>query len=202
MKRLKLSVVLLVMGMISGSGKAQQVKVIEGNLSALKNEKKINTEFTYDHMAVGKYDNEADYKAKKKEEYNKKETGRGDKWEKDWVDDRHDKFEPKFNEFFEKESGMAVTDSKKDARYTIIFNTGFTEPGFSAGWPVRKSAEIRGEAMIVETANRTIVIAKISIEKAMGSPYAGFDFDTGGRIIAAYGKAGQALGKLIKKEVQ
>jgi hypothetical protein len=192
----------LCMVFIFSSSNAQHIKIIEGHLSALKDERNINTEFTYDHMGVGKFKDEAEYVAKKKEEYNEKEPGKGDKWAKDWVDDRHDKFEPKFNELLEKESGMTATDSKKDAKYTIIFNTNFTEPGFSAGWPVRKSAEIRGEAIIVETVNRSNVIAKISIEKAMGSPYAGFDFDTGGRIIAAYGKAGQALGKLIKKETE
>lgn len=69
-------------------------------------------------MSVGKYDKESEYIEKKKAEYNSKEPGRGDSWEKNWVRDRKANFEPKFIELFEKSSGMTVS---ADAKYTLIF---------------------------------------------------------------------------------
>src|SRR5215207_9669105 len=117
---------------------AQRIKLVEGDLSALKNEQKINTEFTYDNMKVGKYPKEADYIADKTASLNKKEPGRGDTWAKAWVSDRKDRFEPKFNELFEKSSGMSVS---KDAKYTLIFKTITTEPGYNIAIS-RKNAEI------------------------------------------------------------
>ena len=62
-----------------------------GSVSALKGEKNINTEFTYDNMGVGKFKTEAEYVAKKTDEYNKKEPGKGDKWAQDWVADQNRK---------------------------------------------------------------------------------------------------------------
>ena len=45
---------------VSGAS-AQHVKLTEGDLSALKSDQSINTQFTYDNMKVGKNENEADY---------------------------------------------------------------------------------------------------------------------------------------------
>lgn len=172
---------------------AQRIKLVEGDLSVLKNEQSINTEFTYDNMRVGKYDKEADYIADKTKSLNKKEAGRGDTWAKAWIDDRTDRFEPKFNELFEKSSNMTIS---KNAKYTLIFKTLTTEPGFNIGI-TRKNAEINGEAWIVETANRDKVVAKATVQKALGRTFGGYDFDTGERLSEAYADAGKALGRFI-----
>ncbi len=196
MKILKTGVLLLFAICTSLSIKAQRIKLIEGNLGVLKNERSISEEFTYDNMRVGKFDKEDDYVSSKKEEYNKKESGRGDNWAKSWVGDRKYRFEPKFNELFEKHSELST---KKDARYTLIFHTIFTEPGFNVGvW--KKNAEIDAEVWIVETANRSNVIAKISIQKSPGRSFWGNDYDTGERLAEAYAAAGKALGKFIKNK--
>ena len=195
MKLLKSGTVLVLGLMATSAGFAQKVKLLEGDLSAVKNEKSINTEFAYDNMKVGKFDNEADFVTKKKEEYNKKEAGKGDTWATRWVDDREEKFEPQFNELFEKTSGMSITPK---AKYTLIYKTTFTEPGYNIG-VMRKNATIDGEAWIVETANKNKVIAKISVTKAPGRMFGGFDFDTGERITEAYATAGRGVAKLIVK---
>lgn len=172
---------------------AQKIKVTEGNIEALKKEQTLNFEFTYDNMKVGKFDKEEDYVTQKKDEYNKKEAGRGDTWAKDWIDDRHNKFEPKFEELFAK---YGMKTQNKDAKYTLIFKTTFTEPGYNNGvW--RKPAQVDGDVWIVETANRNNVIAKLTIEKCIGTIYGGFDFDTGVRIMESYAKAGKELGKYL-----
>jgi hypothetical protein len=200
MKILKTGMLLLFVFFTSTGIKAQHVKSIkitEGTLSPLKDEKIINIQFTYDSMKVGKYDKEADFVNFKKEEFNKKEAGKGDTWATKWVDDRAYKFEPAFNESFQKSSGISA-GSQKDAKYTLIVHTIFTEPGFSTGWLVKKDAEINAEVIMVETANKSNILARISIEKALGNAYGLVDFDTGARIAASYTQAGKALGKVIK----
>ncbi|MEJ7914401.1 MAG: hypothetical protein WKF70_14695 [Chitinophagaceae bacterium] len=196
MHLLKIKAAFLLMVVFQADTIAQRIKILEGTLSALKTEKAINVEFTYEDMKVGKFDKEADYVAKKKEEYNKKEATRGDAWAQNWQNDRDAKFEPKFNELFEKNSDISA-GKQKDATYTLIFKTSFTEPGFNIAI-TRKNAEINGEAWIVETANKANVIAKIAVEHAQGRTFGGFDFDTGGRIAEAYADAGKALGKFVK----
>ncbi|SFP53907.1 hypothetical protein [Parafilimonas terrae] len=178
----------------SGNLKAQKIKVLEGSIDAVKTESSLNLEYTYDNMSVGKFDKEEDYIAKKKEDYNNKEAGRGDTWAKAWVDDRKNRFEPKFEELFTEYSDKS---NSKKAKYTLIFKTVFTEPGYNVG-VMRKNAQINAIVLIVETANPANVIAKISVDKALGRTFGGYDFDTGGRIAEAYADAGKALGKYLK----
>lgn len=174
---------------------AQKLKLTDGDIGVLKDQTSINFEFKYENMSVGKFDTEKEYVEKKTEEYNKKETGRGDNWAKSWVNDRVQRFEPKFIELFTKASDMSESNK---AKYTIIFKTKFVEPGYNIGvW--RKNAKIDADAVIVETADKSKVIATISLENALGRTFGGYDFDTGLRIAEAYADAGKALGKFVKK---
>ncbi len=173
---------------------AQRIKLIEGKLPDFASDPSIITELTFENTKVGKFDKEADYIKAKTEEYNKKEAGKGDTWAEKWEEDKNGRYETKFNELL-----IMYSDLKLDnhAKYTLIFNTTFIEPGFNVG-VARKSATINGEAIIVETANKNKVIAKISIERAPGSGIFGSDFDTGERISESYATAGRAIGKFIK----
>lgn len=179
---------------ITASVAAQRIKLVDGDLASLKSEKNINIEFTYDNMGVGKFKTEKEYVASKTAEYNKSEAGKGDKWAAAWVDDRASRYENKFSELFTENAGL-TEDAK--AKYTLIFHTTFTEPGFNVG-VMRKNAYIDGEALIVETANKSKVIAKLTVDKSPGRDAFGYDFDTGWRISEAYAKAGKSLGKYIR----
>ncbi|PVD51278.1 hypothetical protein DC498_15470 [Terrimonas sp.] len=195
MKHLKLPLLILAL-CISISSFAQRIKVLEGDIPAdFKDQKSVNTEFTYENIGVGKYDKEEDYIKAKTEEYNQKEPGRGDNWAKSWIADRKNRFEPKFDELFTKYSDLTLN---KNSKYTIIFHTTFLEPGFNIGI-TRKNATINGEALIVETANKSKVLAKISIDKAPGKSFWGNDYDTGERLSECYATAGRAVGKFVKK---
>jgi hypothetical protein len=173
---------------------AQRIKLVEGDLAALKGETTISVEFTYDNMGVGKYDKESEYIERKKEEYNKKEPGRGDEWEKSWISDRKHQFEPKFIELFEKTSGLTI---KPGSKYTMIFHTTYTEPGYNI-YVTRKSAKIDAEVTIVLTADRSKKIAVISVDNAPGRTFSGNDYATGDRISESYAVSGKKLGKFIK----
>lgn len=179
---------------------AQRIKLTEGDLSPLIGITELNTEFTYDNIKVGEFSNEDDYIHKKTEDYNKKEAGRGDTWAKAWKADRAERFEPKFNLLFTDNSGGIKADKLPAAKYTLIFKTKFVEPGYNVGvW--RKNASMDGEAWIVETADKSKVIAKISVDKAQGRIFGGFDFDTGLRIQEAYADAAKALAKFVKNKL-
>lgn len=175
---------------------AQKIKLQEGSLDALKNEKVLNVQYEYQNMGVGKFTDEADYVAKKTTEYNEKEAGRGDQWAKGWVADRKNRYEPNFEELFNKYNKFEI-GNHPDAKYTLIFKTLFTEPGYNI-YISRKNALIHGEAWIVETASPQNVIAKYSVKKSPGRTFGGYDFDTGLRIQEAYAAAGKALGKKMK----
>jgi hypothetical protein len=195
MKMLNTGAAMLALLFFATVANAQKLKLVSGDPSPLKTETSVAFKFTYDGMAVGKFPNGQDYIDKKKAEYNAKQAGKGDRWADSWVADRAARYEPKFIDLFLKYSKMA---EKKDAKYTIIFHTSFTEPGYNA-YISRHSAEVNGEAMIVETANPTKVIATISVEKAPGRTFGGDDYDAGTRITESYADAGKYIAKFILK---
>jgi hypothetical protein len=106
-------ILMILLTTVSIASYSQKVKLTEGSLSALKGQTTIQVEFTYNDMEVGK-DNlkEADYIKRKKEDYNSKEPGRGETWEKAWYADRKERFEPKFIELFEKTTGKKVNGTE------------------------------------------------------------------------------------------
>lgn len=197
MNPLKTTAAIVAVTAISSVAGAQKFKLQEGDLAALKGQTTINIEFTYDNMRVGKFDNEADYIADRTATYNKKEAGKGDAWAKSWVNDREARFEPKFIELFEKYGDIT---NKKKSKYTLIFHTKATEPGFNIGI-TSKPSDIDGEAIIVETEDRSKVVAKISVDNAKGRNFFGYDFDTGLRIAEAYEAAGKHLAKWLKDKI-
>lgn len=212
MKRLKHLTLLAFVLMAALRGFGQKVKLEDGDLSPLKSEKSIAFAFTYDSMMIGSsghgrppgpphpgghshgQQTEAEYVAKHTEDYNKKSPGKGDEWAKAWKDDRETLYEPAFTKEFEKYASLQPDPKSK---YTLIFKTTNTEPGFNVGF-MRHNAEISGDAWIVETANKSHVIAKISIARAPGGSFFENDYATDERISTCYSEAGRGLGYFIK----
>jgi hypothetical protein len=177
---------------------AQKFKIKEGSLDALKGVSKMNLLFDYSQMSVGKFKTEAEYVEKKKEDYNKKENGKGDKWEKDWIADRTERYAPQFTELFNKSSDNIKVGEYPNEKYTLVVKTTKTEPGYNIAI-ARKNAEISGEILVVETANPGTVLLRMTFEKALGRSFGGYDYDTGFRIQEAYADLGKALGRYMDK---
>jgi len=194
MKTLRISAFFSLILLVSVTAFGQKIRVKDGDRDVLKNETTINIEFTYDNMKVGKYDKEQDYINTKKADYNKKESGKGDTWAKTWEDDKEARYEPDFRDFFQKTSNMKIS---RDAKYTLIFHTTFIEPGFNIGF-TSKSARIDAEATIVETADKSKAVTKLTIDNAPGRSFFGNDYATGERISGAYQRAGQELALYLK----
>jgi hypothetical protein len=181
------------------SADAQKIKIKEGSLDALKGQSSLKVQYDYSSFKVGKK-TEAEYIAEKKKKYNDDEAGRGDNWEKSWIADRDARYETQFKEEFEKQSEIKIDENSSD-KYTLIFKTTFVEPGYNIHIS-RKNAEIDGEAWIVETANPSNVIVKLSVENCPGRTFGGYDYDSGVRIQEAYAVAGKGLGKYLRKELK
>ncbi|MEO6541989.1 MAG: hypothetical protein ABIN74_13385 [Ferruginibacter sp.] len=174
---------------------SQEVDLGKGDLSILKGETSINIEFTYEKMGVGDFSTEAAYIKKKTEELNEKEPGSGGIWAIKWAEDKKQKFEPKFIVGFTNLSKMTVS---AEAKYTLIFNTRFLEPGYSIGVS-KRNAGIDGTVTIVETAKRDKKLIVLSVEKPGENMFRGAAFDAGSRIADAYYLSGQKIGKFIIK---
>lgn len=186
------------------SGYAQRISQKSGSVSVLNGQTALNVEYDYSNFGVGKFEHEADFVNKKVEEYNAKEAGKGDEWKEGWVTSRKNRYEPKFEELFNKGAeklNLKVINGKKDAKYTLIVRTTFLEPGFNVG-VMKKPAYVNFEFDIVETANRSNKVSEQSLSNVPGTQFGGYDFDIGSRVAESYAKAGKVLAAYLSKELK
>jgi len=178
---------------------AQKIKVESGSIAEIAKEKKVHLLYDYSDFKVGKDGmTEKEYVDKKVAEYNKEEPGKGDKWQKAWVDSRKTRYEPKFEELINehlKGKGL-VHGIYPDAKYTLSVKTIFLEPGYNVG-VMKKPSYVSYEFVYFETADPSKVVFKGKLEEVSGAQAMGFDFDSGTRISESYAKAGKILGKYI-----
>jgi len=197
----KLFVLVLVLAMVPGTMlNAQKIKMKSGTLDFLKGQTGLLVKFDYSDMAVGKFPKEEDYIAKKRDEYNGKEAGKGDKWAESWVNDRTARFEPKFEELFNEycsKKGLTCSQTADAAEYEMMVHTLFTEPGYNVG-VARQNAYINVEITFKKIADGEEV-AVMSVDNCPGTGAMGYDFDTAFRIGESYAKLGKSLAGLVLK---
>ncbi|MCF0052354.1 hypothetical protein LXM25_19960 [Dyadobacter sp. LJ53] len=203
MKKFIYAAVIAVAAVGTSDSFAQRVDLRSGDVAVLSGQKTVNIEYDYSEFGVGKFATEKEYLDKKSAEYNAKEAGKGDTWKKAWVEDRKNRFEPKFEELFNKgmaEKGLQAVQSRPDATYTLIVRTKFVEPGFNVG-VMRKNAYVDYEVDLVESANKATKVAQLNLRNVPGGQFGGFDFDTGVRIAESYAKAGKSLAAFLDKKL-
>jgi len=196
---LQFSLLIFLLGITTLQANGKKPKMLEGSLDPLKSVQKMNVQFVYEGMTIGR-DNlsDADYITRKKEEMNKKEPGSGDRWAAAWVHDRTARYEPGFRNMFNKYSKIKLGDFPEE-KYTFLFKSTNTEPGFNVV-VARKPSLLSGEAWIVETAHPETVICKLQVTNAQGN-VPDSDFDTGQRIRFAYVKAAYLLQRFIAHKI-
>ncbi|GGM85765.1 hypothetical protein GCM10010967_17450 [Dyadobacter beijingensis] len=203
MKKFIYASVMAITFLAADAAVAQRVDLRSGDVSVLAGQKTVNVTYDYSDFGVGKFATEQEYLDKKSAEYNAKEAGKGDTWKKAWVDDRQNRYEPKFEELFNKgleDKGIMVVKNRPDAQYTLVVKTKFVEPGFNVG-VMRKNAYVDFEIDLVESAGKSKA-AEIAMRNVPGGQFAGFDFDTGTRIAESYAKAGKSLAAFIEKKLK
>lgn len=179
---------------------AQSVVMTSGTTDFLKDQKVLQFAFTYNEMLVGKL-TESEYVNKKTTEYNDKEAGKGDEWNKAWYGDRKERFEPKFLELFDKYMGeKGIISGTEGANYVIEINTDFTEPGWNVG-VMRQNASIDLSCKVknISTGEQ---VASIKVRNASANNFWGADFTSGYRVQETYAKAGRELAKFFIKKAK
>lgn len=180
---------------LASAGHAQKLKQT-GDLKFLKGESQINVEYRYDNMMVGKK-TEDQYIKDSMAEREKKEMGTGEKWLDAWKGNRENRFQPKYEELFNKSVKDVTIGSFPDAKYTMIVHTTWTEPGYNIGVS-KMPAYINATVSFVET-GKDAELANVTITKAPGSQFSGYDFDAGTRLSEAYAISGKRMGAWLMK---
>jgi hypothetical protein len=178
---------------------AQKIVLKSGDLSFLKGQKEIKIQYDYSDLRVGKK-SESDYVNEKVEAKNKKEPGTGEKFKENWLNDRPSRYQPKFEELFNKNMGEYGIVGKTDAsgaKITMIVHTTNIEPGFNIGI-TRQNAYTDYVITFKDADSKELAV--ITIDNSPGGTFGGYDFDSGARVGEAYAKCGKSLaGFLIKK---
>lgn len=196
----KLGLLLLMTAVFTISGTAQK-SAKKGDFTFLKGQKSLNVEYDYSNMKVGKNLTEEKYVNDKVKEYNKKESGKGDKFKEGWEGSRAKRYEPKFETLINKslaKSNMKVAQGA-DAKYTLVVKTVYTEPGFNVG-VMKKPASVNFEFIFKDASGKQK--AKYILDNVPGAQAMGYDFDAGSRIAECYAKGGKMLGSYIAKDLK
>jgi hypothetical protein len=183
---------------------AQDMDVVKGNFSFLKDQKEVNVEFSYSNLKLMK-DNltNDEYVAKRTKELDEKGKGNGETWAKKWLASRDLIFEPKFIEL----SNTIFTKEKKDivfneglaqAKYTLIVDAVWFYPGYNVGI-ARHAAKVSLNLKFVETANKNNVLLEIKSEEAPGDIYMG-SYSNEDRIGEGYAKTAKSLAVMAVKK--
>jgi hypothetical protein len=176
---------------------AQRMSLTSGSLDFLKGQKEIKIEFKYDITNVGDL-TEQEYIDKKTKESEEKKVGSGKEWKEKWIANRKAMFEPKFLTLFNKVISDIDVKQSDAAKYVLIVNTVFIEPGFNVG-VMRRPSFIDCDLIFKEVATGK-ELAVIAAKNAPGQDAMGFDYDAAYRISEAYAKCGKTTANyLIKK---
>ena len=167
---------------------AQRFKVLSGALKNVKGIKEYNVTFDYSNLKVHGFETEEAYLAEK---MSKRDNGEGnaEKFKKDWYEDRVNKYEPKFIQYFNGRfpDGELKCDKNPSFKYAMIIKTTWIYPGYNVV-AAEQPAKISAIITIVETANPQNVLLSLEFDKSIGFPQGQFDFDQGYRIAGAYEK--------------
>jgi hypothetical protein len=204
MKKIKL---FAIVGFLALASNVDAQKIIEGDkkLTFLAGETKINIEYNYDGMMVGKK-SEAEYKSEKIAKGNEKQPGKGDRWAEKWVNNRSAVYEPMFDELvnkmlFKGKTGAVAAKNTKDAKYTIVVKTVMTEPGFNIG-VMKQNPFCRYEISWVESSTGKIMAKGLLTAQGVLMGGSDWDFDPTNTIKECYAKAGKVVGTSMMKAMK
>jgi hypothetical protein len=186
---------------LSLHSKAQKVTLLEGDVSALKDQTTLQVMFTYDSMTVETNTPEEEYIKTKKAELEQKQAGLGSRWEKSWTEDRKWKLEPAFKNMFARTLKISTIGK---SQYAFIFHTSRTVPGWNFGVGfVQQESIIDGEALLINNSDPSKILARIEIKGMEGrGTIAQHAYETGDQIAKAYETAGRELALFVKANMK
>ena len=182
---------------------SQKLKVTEGDIKNLKGIEQFDVIFDYTDVQIPKYDSEEEFLKDKMTKREEKEKGSGERFKKDWFDDRPEHYHPKFITSFNKrfDDGEVRVTENEAAKYVMKIHTTWLYSGYNVGI-VRHSAEINVEITVYSSENPDTILFKGNYKKVQGGGAFGGDYDTGYRISEAYAKTAKEFAKYIKKKAK
>jgi len=184
---------------------AQDMDVVKGDFSFLKDQKEVNVVFDYSNLKLMKDNLTNDqYVANRVKDLEEKGKGTGETWEKKWYASRDLTFEPKFLELM----STVLTKEKKDvvfkedltqAKYTLIVDAVWIYPGYNVG-VMKQGAKVSMVLKFVETSNKSNVLLEIKSEKAPGDITFVGSYDNEFRIGEGYAKTAKTLAYMLVKK--
>lgn len=176
-------------------GFGQRFNVLAGDYKNLKGISQYNVTFDYTNLKVHGFEKEADYIKEKKWKKIGKE-GKAEQFEKDWYEDRENKYEPAFIAYFNKkfEKGEVVCSKNSELQYTMNVKTTWIYPGYFS-----EPAKISAIITFTETKNPSNVLFSLEYEKTIGYEDRDFNGVLGNRIAGAYEKLAKNITLQLKR---
>jgi hypothetical protein len=201
MKTTKMYVTMGLIALASVTASAQKMVQESGDLKMLAGQSKMLVEYDFSELDMGKEGSEQDYLKKKRDDLNAKEKGKGDKFVEGWERNKEERYEPKFEELFNKNTKdkLNISKANKDAKYKLIVKTLTLYPGYNIGIS-KMPAYVSFTFVVVETANPTKELSRTTVRNVVGSQTMGYDFDAGSRLAESYAKAGKMFAKYVVKK--
>ncbi|MBP9794369.1 MAG: hypothetical protein KBC56_10280 [Flavobacterium sp.] len=186
---------------------AQKVDVVSGNFTALKGQSEVNVVFDYSHFKLMKENlTEAQYIQNRVKELNEKTKGNGEIWKKKWEGAKEMFWTPKFLEIAnvvakKTKTNLSFQEGLASAKYTLLVEAVWIFPGWDA-YMMKQPAKVTTRIKLVETANKSKVLAELLSEEAPGDQW-GSNFSNESRIGEGFAKTAKTLGaKFIAKDVE
>jgi hypothetical protein len=200
MKKLVLSVLF-----VSSVMTAQNMDVVNGDFSFLKDQKEVNVEFDYSKLTLMKENkSEAEYVEDRAKDLNEKNRNVGDIWAKKWKASKELIWNPKFLELVnvvlsKKDKDVSFQEGLTAAKYTLIVKSVWIYPGWDV-MMMKQPAKVTTVLKFVETGNMSNVLLEITSENAPGDQW-GSNFSNETRIGEGYAKTGKSLAQMLLKKV-
>lgn len=195
---MKKTIILVILFVVSIAS-AQRYNLLSGDLKNLKGISEYNVTFDYSGQNVQGFETEEAFLIEKMDK-RKDNEGTAEKFKKDWYQDRENKYEPKFIEYFNKrfEKGEVKVKKNEAAKYTMNIKTTWIYPGYNvvAG---SEPAKISAIITITETENPKNILVSLEFDKSIGLEQGQFDFDQGYRIAGAYERLAKNLVIQLKR---
>lgn len=197
--------ILVALLLVSSITFAQKLKVKSGDFKILKGQKEVNVEFDYSNLKLMK-DNitEDKYVTDRVAELNAKNKGNGDIWKKKWESSKELIWSPKFLELMnvimtKSKKDISFQEGKKEAKYTLVVDVVWLYPGWDIAM-MKQKAKVTTVIRLVETANRSKVLAEVTSDEAPGDQW-GNNFSNESRLGEGFAKTGKSIAQLISKSL-
>jgi hypothetical protein len=195
---------LLMLIAISSFAMAQKMKIQEGDLKFLQGQDVVNVVFDYNDVKLMKENiSEQEYVSNRVAELNKKISGNGDIWKKQWERSKEDLWNPKFISIFNtvltKEKINTRLKENADSPYTLLVKVKWLYPGWDAGI-MKQPAKVTTQLTFVDSKTKK-VLCDIESTDAPGDQW-GSNFSNESRVGEGFAKTGKTLAQKISKEVK